>query len=72
MPHNGFHDLLNGHADFEQWLGQVDSRRAVITVPCKQRQKWPYEKHCWTVMKPQRDFKRRIFDQSASEHTTVY
>jgi hypothetical protein len=18
MPHNGFHDLLNGHADFEQ------------------------------------------------------
>jgi hypothetical protein len=26
---NGFHDLHNGHVDFDQWLGQVDLRRPV-------------------------------------------
>jgi hypothetical protein len=49
-PHNGFRDLLNGHVDFEQWLGQVDSRRAVITVPCKQRQTWGRNGHMKTIV----------------------
>jgi hypothetical protein len=25
--HNGFHDLLNGHVDFEQWFRQAHPRR---------------------------------------------
>jgi hypothetical protein len=26
---SGFHDLHNGHVDFEQWFGQVGPRRPI-------------------------------------------
>jgi hypothetical protein len=48
-----FHDLHNGHVNFEQWLGQVDPRRPVhCAALCRvqENQKRPHENHFVTRM----------------------